>query len=63
MMKEYYNKYKGKFEILSIDCNETEDKWKAGVKKYDLPWPHVYNPRNTKVLDDYGITGFPTRSS
>lgn len=61
MMKEYYNKYKGKFEILSIDCNETEDKWKAGVKKYDLPWLHVYNPRNTKVLDDYGITGFPTK--
>lgn len=62
-MKEYYNKYKGKFEILSIDCNETQDKWKAGVKKYELPWKHVYQPRTGAVntLDLYGITGFPTK--
>lgn len=62
-MKEYYNKYKGKFEILSIDCNETQDKWKAGVKKYQLPWKHVYQPRTGAVqtTDLYGITGFPTK--
>lgn len=60
-MKEYYNKYKGKFEILSIDCNDTEEKWKAGVKKYELPWLNVYNPRDSKVLSDYGIQGFPTK--
>lgn len=60
-MKEYYEKYKGKYEILSIDCNETQDKWKAGVKKYELPWLNVYNPRDSKVLEDYAITGFPTK--
>jgi thiol-disulfide isomerase/thioredoxin len=62
-MKEYYNKYKGKFEILSIDCNETQDKWKAGVKKYQLPWKHVYQPRTGAVqtTELYGITGFPTK--
>ena len=60
-MKEYYNKYKGKYEILSIDCNETQDKWKAGVKKYELPWLNVYCPNNATVLEDYGITGFPTK--
>ena len=62
-MKEYYNKYKGKFEILSIDCGETQDKWKAGVKKYELPWKHVYQPRTGAVqtTDLYGITGFPTK--
>lgn len=62
-MKEYYNKYKDKFEILSIDCNETQDKWKAGVKKYELPWKHVYQPRSGAVntLDLYGVTGFPTK--
>ena len=62
-MKEYYNKYKANFEILSIDCNETQDKWKAGVKKYELPWKHVYQPRNGAVntLDLYGVTGFPTK--
>ncbi len=60
-MKEYYNKYKGKFEILGIDCNDTEVKWKDAVKKHELPWLHVYNPRDSKVLSDYGVTGFPTK--
>jgi thiol-disulfide isomerase/thioredoxin len=60
-MKNYYNKYKGKFEILGIDCNDTEQKWKDAVKKNELPWLHVYNPRTSKVLADYGIQGFPTK--
>lgn len=60
-MKEYYNKYKGKFEILGIDCNDTEVKWKDAVKKHELPWLHVYNPRDSKLLSDYGVTGFPTK--
>lgn len=60
-MKEYYQKYAGKFEILGIDCNDTEEKWKAAVKKYELPWLHVYNPRGSSLLSDYGITGFPTK--
>ena len=60
-MKEYYKKYDGKFEILGIDCNDTEAKWKEAVKKYELPWLHVYNPRGSKVLADYGIQGFPTK--
>jgi thiol-disulfide isomerase/thioredoxin len=60
-MKNYYNKYKGKFEILGIDCNDTEQKWKDAVKKHELPWLHVYNPRDSKVLSDYGVQGFPTK--
>lgn len=60
-MKEYYNKYKGKFEILGIDCNDTQDKWKAAVQKHELPWLHVYNTRDSKVLADYAIQGFPTK--
>ena len=60
-MKEYYQKYAGKFEILGIDCNDTEAKWKAAVEKYELPWLHVYNPRDSKVLEQYEIQGFPTK--
>ncbi|MBP5277157.1 MAG: AhpC/TSA family protein [Prevotella sp.] len=60
-MKKYYEKYKGKFEILGIDCNDTEQKWKDAVKKNELPWLHVYNPRTSKVLSDYGVQGFPTK--
>ena len=60
-MKEYYNKYRGKFEILGIDCNDPEQKWRDAVKQHNLPWLHVYNPRQSKVLADYGIQGFPTK--
>ena len=60
-MKEYYAKYQGKFEILGIDCNDTDEKWRDAVKKYELPWLHVYNPRESSVLKEYGIQGFPTK--
>ena len=60
-MKEYYSKYKNQFEILSIDCNESKEKWLAGLKKYEMPWLHVYNPDNTSVREDYAIQGYPTK--
>jgi thiol-disulfide isomerase/thioredoxin len=60
-MKEYYAKYPGKFEILCVDCNDTEEKWKAAVKKHELPWLHVYCPEGATLLSDYGIMGFPTK--
>ena len=60
-MKEYYAKYPGKFEILGVDCNDTEEKWKDAVKKHELPWLHVYCPKESTLLADYGITGFPTK--
>ena len=61
-MKKYYDKYKGKFEILGVDCNDTEAKWKAAVEKHQLPWKHVRQSKeNQSVSDDYGIQGFPTK--
>ena len=60
-MKNYYNKYKGKFEILGIDCNDSEEKWKAAVKELELPWLHVYCDESSNVLEQYGIQGFPTK--
>ena len=60
-MKEYYEKYQGKFEILGIDCNDTEEAWRAAVEKHQLPWLHVYNAKDPKLLKEYGIRGFPTK--
>ncbi len=62
-MKEMYAKYKptGKFEILSVDCNDTDAKWREAVKKYEMPWKHVYNPKESKLLTTYAIEGFPTK--
>lgn len=60
-MKEYYNKYNGKFEIVGVDCNDTEAKWKAAVEKYQLPWMHVINTKYDKVTLEYAIMGYPTK--
>ncbi|MBQ7181322.1 MAG: redoxin domain-containing protein [Bacteroidaceae bacterium] len=60
-MKEYYEKYAGKFEILGIDCSDTEEDWKAAVKEHGMPWLHVYNPKDSELLSQYGIQGFPTK--
>ena len=60
-MKEYYSKYAGKFEIVGVDCNDTEAKWKAAVEKHQLPWIHVYNTKDSGVLEKYAIQGFPTK--
>ena len=61
-MKEYYAKYRDKVEILGVDCNDTEEKWKEAVDKHELPWLHVYCAKtgdNPVAL--YTVTGFPTK--
>lgn len=60
-MKSYYEKYSDRMEILGVDCSDTEAKWKAAVEKHKLNWKHVYNPKDSKVLEMYAITGFPTK--
>ena len=60
-MKKYYEKYAGKFEIIGIDCRDTQEKWKAAVKKYELPWLHVYNTDADGTPDKYAVQGYPTK--
>ena len=62
-MKEAYNKYKDKMEILGVDCRDTEDKWKAAVKEHELPWKQVRCPDDQfrSLVEKYNIEGFPTK--
>lgn len=60
-MKEYYAKYKGKIEIVGIDCNDTEAKWKAAVEKHQLPWLHVISRADDHINEKYAIKGYPTK--
>lgn len=57
-MKEYYNKYRDKLEIVGIACYDKEDKWKAAVAKNDVPWLHVFSPYGI-TEERYGVTGYP----
>lgn len=62
-MKQYYGKYKGKFEILGIACGDSEEKWKEAVANNSLPWLNVIN--DEKGGNDagklYAISGYPTK--
>lgn len=61
-MKEYYEKYRKQMEIVGIDCNDTEKKWREAVEKNSLPWLQVRQAGNTTVaVDAYGVQSFPTK--
>lgn len=63
-LKEYYEKYAGKFEVLGIAGSSKEEDWKTMVKDMKLPWINVINPQNTTEKEDvlklYSIEAFPT---
>lgn len=60
-MKAYYNKYKKNLEIIGIDCRDKEDVWRKGVAEHQIPWVNVYNGFDSQVINDYAISGFPTK--
>ncbi|MBR1463227.1 MAG: redoxin domain-containing protein [Prevotella sp.] len=60
-MKKYYEKYRGKFEIVGVDCNDPVEKWKKAVKDNDLPWLHVYNNAADGTPEKYAVQGYPTK--
>lgn len=61
-MKRYYAKYANKLEIIGVDCNDTDEKWKAAVEKHQLPWKHVFVPRSDRqVIESFAVDTFPTK--
>lgn len=64
-MKKYYEKYAGKLEILGVNYGDTEDVWKKTVEENALTWKHVRmdraNKEQTAILQQYGVSGFPTK--
>ncbi|MBQ7441362.1 MAG: TlpA family protein disulfide reductase [Prevotella sp.] len=60
-MKASYAKYKDKIEFIGIDCQDTEEKWKSAVARYELPWVHVRNTSADDIPTMYAVTGYPTK--
>lgn len=61
-MKKYYDQYSDRMEILGVDCNDSPEKWRNTVKEHKMNWKHVYNPKtNREVLQNYAVSGFPTK--
>lgn len=61
-LKEAYSKYGDKIVVIGIDCNESEEDWRAGVKKHQMPWLQLYNGNDRKIYEAYNIEGFPTKA-
>ncbi len=61
-MKTYYDKYKDQMEIIGIACRDTEQAWRAGVAKYELPWVNVFNGNDKAIIEEYAVSGFPTKA-
>ena len=63
-LKDYYQKYAGKFEIVGIANQSEEEAWVKMVKEMELPWINVINPKGVSKEKDltniYNIEGFPT---
>lgn len=57
-LKEYYAKYRDKLEIVGIDCNDTDQKWRDAVEKHQIPWLHVRSEDGTTELR-FCVKGFP----
>lgn len=60
-MKKYYDKYKSKMEIVGINCGDTEEKWRKGVKELELPWTNLYNGSEKEIIINYAVSGYPTK--
>ena len=61
-MAVYYEKYKDKMEILGVDCNDTEARWKAAVEKHKMPWKQIRQSKEgDQVTVMYGVKAFPTK--
>ncbi len=61
-LKEAYQQYGDKLVVIGIDCNESEEEWREGVKKHEIPWLNLYNGNDRAIYEAYDITGFPTKA-
>lgn len=59
-MKEYYDKYKDKLEILGVNYGDDKSKWKQTVEENNMTWKHVYM-EDDSVAKLYNVQGFPTK--
>lgn len=60
-MKKAYEKHKAKVEFVSVDCNDTENKWKKAVATHSMPWIQVRCDGGCNLPEQYNVLGYPTK--
>ncbi|MFT5051114.1 MAG: thiol-disulfide isomerase/thioredoxin, partial [Chlamydiales bacterium] len=48
------------FAIIGVNTGDKEVAFRAGLKKYNLPWISAFQGRKTPIADLYQVTGYPT---
>lgn len=61
-LKRLHNKYKDttQLRIVSIDCNDTPEKWKTAVRQNGMTWLQLKCELEDNVLTAYAVRAFPT---
>ncbi|MDE6287669.1 MAG: TlpA family protein disulfide reductase [Muribaculaceae bacterium] len=60
-LKEIYETYTGRLEIIGVDCNDKEDAWKDAVSRLQLPWIQLFQSENDSVTSLYAVSAYPTK--
>ena len=61
-MKEYYDRYKDKMEIVGIAQESSNDRWYKFLEKNDYPWTQVLNDKKENdLVVKYNVHSFPTK--
>ena len=58
-LKEYYEKYEAKFEVVGVCCSSQESVWRTKVEELGLKWINLFN-YPTDVAKLYEVDAFPT---
>lgn len=57
---QLYNQMKDKgFDVYGIAVNTEDDKWRASMKKYGMPWTNVFDPTNKSIYGKYYVDNTP----
>lgn len=60
-LKPLHKKYDRKqLQIVGVSYDKTESLWKDSIKKFDLPWLHVYDSHGFDLYKRYGIEVIPS---
>ncbi len=58
-MKQFYDKYSDKVEILGLACNDTDKAWRASVEEHKMNWVNLFDDQ--RVNSKYAISSYPTK--
>ncbi len=55
-----YNQMKDKgLDVYGIAVNTEDDRWRAAIKKYGMPWTNVFDPTNKSIYGKYYVDNTP----